>query len=148
MNHEFQVIRYHNAANWMTKEFVTLACTPHEEKCVQAGWDHIKDGEFECAVLIRQLIRMNGLPVESATFFIVENHHETGIYHEAAIHYRNNDEQAEDYAILVEDSIPNHWDGISLRELKESRHVLYIPQEPAKVVKHQGKVVKIKSQTA
>jgi len=167
MNHNYFVIPWHRAAKSTATEFFSLGPTPHEEACTQAGHDYTKDGEFECAVLIDQMIRIHGAPPQYAEFFICKNEHESGIYHEAAIRYKlpndNKDYddmsdweqeeydkayQSELYAMKMETGIPDKWDEIALKQLKESGHALYAPKEPAKVVKHQGKVIKIKSETA
>jgi len=167
MQHDYPVIGWRRAANSRGREFLTIAPTPHDESCTPAGYDHVKDGEFECAVLIDQLVRIHGEPPGGAEFFICENDHESGIYHEAAIRYIiPNDEmdydemsefqqelydtaaEAERYAFKMESGIPDKWDEIALKQLKDAGHYLYIPQASAKVVKHQGKVIPIKTETA
>jgi len=165
--HAHPVISWRQAANSRTKEFLNIAPTPHDEKCTPAGYDHVTDGEYECAVLIDQMIRIHGEPPEYAEFFICENDHESGMYHEAAIRYTMPDDDidyeemqewqqqeydkataAEEYAMKMESGIPDKWDEISLKQLKDAGHYLYMPKEPAKVVKHQGKIVKIKTESA
>ncbi len=167
MEHNYPVIRWERAAKSRTMEFLTIAPTPHEEACTPAGAGHYMDGQFECAVLIDQLIRMHGEPPEGAQFFICNNDHEFGAYCEAAIRYEMpNDDmdyeemsesqqaeydkaaKAEAFALKMEGSIPDKWDEIALKQLRDAGHYLHIPKEPAKVVKHQGKLILIKSETA
>lgn len=164
MKHKYQVVKWRYTPSGTLYDFFPLAPTPHDEQCTQAGYDHLKDGEFECAVLIDQLIRQHGAPPPGAEFFIIENDHEFGIYHEAAIMYSVPDEDkdhhemtsleqdvydisvaAMEYAQNIEASIPDKWDDISLSELRKFKHHLYSPKAPGKLAKHQGKIVDIKS---
>jgi hypothetical protein len=167
MQHNYPVISWRRAANSRNREFLNIAPTPHNESCTPAGWEHIEDGQFECAVLIDQMIRIYGEPPEEADFFICSNDHEAGNYCEAAVRYTMpNDDmdyeemsewqqaeydkaaEAEAYAMKMEGGIPDKWDEIALKQLQDSGHYLYAPKAPGKVVKHQGKVIPIKSETA
>lgn len=144
MKHNYPVIKWRRAASSLSHEFFTLAATPHEEQCTPCGYDHLHDGEYECAVLIDQLRYIHGEPPEGAEFFICENDHEFGIYHEAAIKYliadesKDYDEMSEsekcqyeiackalEYAQKVEMGIPDKWDEISLQHLRKAEHHLY-----------------------
>jgi len=139
------------------RDFFSLAPTPHDEECTQAGQD-IQDNIKECAALIGQLIRVHGEPPEGAEFILIRNDHEFGTYYEAGIFYMEPKEPENDwdeqespsmeYAQKCESGIPDKWDAEALAELVEVGHTKYLPKEPAKVVKHQGKVINLKSETA
>lgn len=150
MKHSYPVLPWRRAANSRRYEFFSLAPTPHDEKCTPCGYDHVDDGEYECAVLIDQLRRIHGEPPEGTEFFICENDHETGIYHEAAIKYliaddsREYEEMSEsqkceyemackalEYAQKMEMEIPDKWDDIALQQLRDAEHHLYT----AKIIK-------------
>lgn len=118
-------------------EFLFIGSVPHEEQCTQAGYEDLKNGEIECEVLINQLRRINGQEPEGCEFFILENHHDFGIYHEAAIFYKEIDEEQEEeseseiYALGCED-IPEAWDMEAKQELRDKGHTQY---QPAKVIR-------------
>lgn len=134
-------------------EFIPLAPTPHDEECTPAGQD-VQDNIRECRALIEQLIRMHGDPPEGAEFVLIRNDHELGTYYEAGIFYKESDidsdedSKSEEYAMTLESGIPDNWDELAIKQLTESGYSKMQPKEPAKLVKHQGKVVPIKSQTA
>jgi hypothetical protein len=140
------------------RDFFPLAPTPHDEECTQAGQD-IQDNIKECRALIGQLIRVHGEPPDGAEFILIRNDHEFGTYYEAGIFYAMmTEEEMEEadqdetpsllYAQKCESGIPDKWDAEALAELVEVGHTKYLPKEPAKVVKHQGKVINLKSETA
>lgn len=112
-------------------EFLTIGGTPCDEDCTQAG-ENLRDGIVECHAYIDQLIRVHGTPPEGCEFFIVENHHEFGIYHEAAIFYAMPDEEAEDpdetaldYAMKVEGGCEK-WDAQAKKFLRSANHHLHV----------------------
>jgi len=140
------------------RDFFSLACTPHDEECTQAGGE-VSDMLIECRALINQLIRVNGEPPPGAEFILVKNDHEFGTYYEVGIFFdmlteeemeeSDKDETpSQEYAQKCEMGIPSTWDKEALTEIKEAGHTKYLPKEPARVVKHQGKVINIKSETA
>jgi len=138
------------------RDFFTLAPVPHEEKCTPAGGDR-PDHIAECTALVGQLIRIHGEPPEGAEFVLIRNDHEVGEYWEVGIFYQKPDEDAGGdeiespslvYAQKLEVGIPNNWDEQAVNEMKAAGHSSFKPKEPAKVVKHQGKIVKINSETA
>ncbi len=137
-------------------EFFELACTPVDEDCVQAGsgTDLMR---MECEALAAQLTRMYGPPPEGAEFIIVRNQHEFGDYYELGIFYipsifDENEEEivspSMEYAQKVESGMPSKWDQDAINYLKEMEYTPMMPKAPAKVVKHQGKIIKINSETA
>lgn len=139
-------------------DFFQLAPSPHEEECTPAGRD-IEDNIKECQALVKQLIRIHGEPPPDAEFVLIRNDHEFGTYYEAGIFYTMlTEEEMEEadqdetpsqiYAQKLETGIPDKWDEEAIKELTEAQHTKYLPKKPAKVVKHQGRVIPIKSETA
>lgn len=144
-----------------TTEFLTLASTPNDEQCTQAG-DNPQDQRIECEVLAGQLERIYGPIPEGAEWVIVRNDHEFGMYLELGIIYEmmaepdaNDFEQDEDcnfttagemaYNLAMDqynetpavkyayqcERIPDKWDNKAINELREKGHSKY---QPAKVV--------------
>lgn len=123
-----------------SREFIFIGCTPHDEICTPAGYTEpgLKDGQIECKALINQLRRMYGQEPGGCEYFILENHHDFGIYHEAAIFFNCSDpdetdttDTAFDYASKCE-LIPGKWDAEALQELRAGGHSQH---QPAKVIK-------------
>lgn len=119
-------------------EFFSLAPTPHDEQCTQAG-QAPELQIMECTALINQFLRAAGKPDEGAQFFIIENTgHEFGPYYEAGIFYvptpegQEEENGSEVYAMVIEQNIPDKWDAEALQELREAGHPLH---QPAKVIK-------------
>lgn len=155
-----QKLSWDNAARRCNdrRELFSLACTPHDEECTQAGGE-VSDMLIECRALVNQLIRVHGEPPDKAEFILVRNDHEFGTYYEVGIFFAMlTEEEMEEadadetpsqlYAQKCEIGIPDKWDVMALAEIKEAGHTKYLPKEPAKVVKHQGKVINLKSETA
>ncbi|MBP7109823.1 MAG: hypothetical protein KBA90_14785 [Chitinophagaceae bacterium] len=141
------------------RDFFSLAPSPHDEECTPAG-EEVSDQIIEVKALIGQLMRIHGELPEGAEFVLIRNDHEFGTYYEAGIFYEMNepnyDEEEEDeeetpsllYAQKCESGIPDKWDAEALNEMKEAGHTKFLPKQPGKVVKHQGKVIPIKTETA
>ena len=142
------------------RDFFSLAPSPHDEECTQAGQE-IGDNIIECRALVGQLIRIHGEPPEGAEFILIRNDHEFGTYYEAGIFFAMLTEEEMDeaeadadetpsmlYAQKCESGIPDKWDAQAIEEIKEAGHTKYLPKQPAKVVKHQGKIINLKSETA
>lgn len=119
----YSIRTFQQACNRRDDEFLSLAPTPYNEDCLQAGskrsWCIL-----ECSTYIEQLIRKYGECPDNCEFFIMENYHEAGIYYEAAIFYKNENEVAQNYALQLErgDSL---WDNVSLEKLSMSSHPYY-----------------------
>jgi len=122
------------------REFIFIGSVPHDENCTPAGYSNLEDGKIECTVLINQLRRIYGKEPEGCEFFILENHHEFGIYHEAAIFYNlisedtepeTEQSESEIYALKCE-ILPDTWDNEAISELRQLGHSQY---QPAKIIK-------------
>lgn len=89
---------------------------------------------------VHQLQRINGKEPEGCEWFILENHHEFGIYYEAAIYFNCPDEETEEEDITLTyankcEMLPEKWDEEAKKELRSLGHTMYQP----------GKVVKMKA---
>lgn len=127
----YKVISFDRATRTRSKDFFSLAPTPVNEICTEAGKDAIL-GITESTALVNQLIREQGLPPEGIEFFILRNEHDFGSYYEAAIFYDEPKEMDEDqesqallYAQKTESNIPENWDSLAKQELREKGHPLY-----------------------
>ena len=141
MQTQYPVINWNVAAKKCNTngqvEFFSLACTPTDETCTQAGQD-LESQIKECTALINQLIRAAGQSDPGVEFFIIENTgHDFGIYYEAGIFYIPTPEDQEEengseiYAMVIEQNIPEKWDAEALQELKTAGHPAY---QPAKII--------------
>ena len=119
----YSIRTYQQACNRRDDELITLASTPYNEDSIKVGakrsWCIL-----ECTTYIEQLIRKYGACPDDCEFLIMENHNEFGIYYEAAIIYKTENELAQNYALQLEggDSL---WDNVSLKKLSMSTHPYY-----------------------
>lgn len=110
--------------NLYNKDYVIIGSTPHNEEGTQAGSEPIFQ-ILECKTYIKQLIRIYGIPPDDTKFFILKNTgHDFGIYYEAAIIYKEENEESIDYAFKLEDGCDN-WDEISREILIANDYPLY-----------------------
>lgn len=156
-----RVLTYEKLDRYRDYDSFEVGGTPHSEECTQANPDdfHVEDSKLESEVYARQLERLYGAPPDGCELFLMKNYHTFGVYYEVAVLYKtppdknNESEQDEaewpplEYALKLEAGCEK-WDAIAISELKEAGHHLHIPKAPAKVVKHQGKVINLKSETA
>lgn len=121
-------------------DYFSLASTPHEEKCMQAG-ENPSASILECKALKDQLIRIYGKQ-EGTEFFIVANDHDFGRYYELGIMYKQPPEPGEgateedwdkydenpalEYAQKLESGIPDKWDYEALQYLEANEHPYHI----------------------
>lgn len=116
-------------------EYFSLAPTPHEEKCIQAGED-AGASKLECLALAEQLIRMYGKQ-KDADLFIMSNSHEFGHYYELGVMYKEMPTDWEDenepeaweplaYAQKLESGIPDKWDAEAIKFLEENNHPYHV----------------------
>jgi len=119
-----ETLTYKQACNRSTtgRDFFSLAPTPVDEDCIQAGGDYT-DNLKECTALKNQLIRQHGPIPLGAEFFIMENTHDFGIYYELAIFYtegtEEEDSKSQDYAAECE-LLPANWDESAILELENA----------------------------
>lgn len=99
-------------------ESLSLSPTPVGEECAQLGApDYHSRARKECRAFINQLIREFGEPPASAGFRISQNPHDFGTYLDVEIRFRDEDEEAVEYAYNLESNLPEHWDEEALKEI-------------------------------
>jgi len=119
-----ETLTYKQACNRSTtgRDFFSLAPTPVDEDCIQAGGDYT-DNLKECTALCNQLVRQHGKPPIGTEFFIMENHHDFGTYLELAIFYTEGTEEEESESQLYAancESLPTLWDEEAIHELENA----------------------------
>lgn len=99
-------------------DYIDIGPVPCQEDCAQVGDpDYQSKARKECAAFKQQLLRMFP-PPPKADIIIRAHRHDFGTYHEVAIRYDDNDAEACDYAYLVENQTPTHWDAQAQEDLK------------------------------
>ena len=96
-------------------DYFSIGPTPANEPCIQINVDD-ELSIVECEIYIDQLLRKFGTPPENASFFVLKNIHDAGVYYEAAIQFDENSESAVEYACNVEngDDFWDEWSKASL----------------------------------
>ena len=100
-------------------DYLEIGCTPHDEPCAQVGQpDYAPQARVQCRALINQLERSFPCPCpDKAWLYVKSNPHDFGTYYEVAVKFDENDQQACDWAYLIEASLPERWDTEALKEL-------------------------------
>jgi hypothetical protein len=113
-------------AGWLTAqmysgyETVSLGSTPSGEKCAQVGSEHYYElTPIEITAYKNQCERMFPNIPDGARYVKTRNPHDFGTYHELGIKYREDDEEAMNYAYNVENNTPEYWDEQAHEELKQ-----------------------------
>lgn len=114
----------------LRRNFLNLAGAPNDEEAIRAGGDRTL-ATLECQTLMEQLIREHGEAPDGAEFFIMENHHDFGIYYDLSIFYVEPDDVDDgettpslEYALKCE-SIPDRWDNEAIASLVKAGHPKY-----------------------
>jgi hypothetical protein len=97
-----------------------LNTAPIEEDCIGVGHpDYLILAKIECLVYMAQLKREHPRMPERFQFRIERCPYdcELGFYWEVVLQYKENDED-EDYAINVENNLPDKWDPMALQTLQ------------------------------
>lgn len=109
----------------MRDQFELATTVPHEEKCIQMGDENYsKFSRLEAKVLIDQIKRTIGEPPERAHLKILDCPHDFGVYHDVAVVYADDDEEAVNYMLKVESGLPSEWDDEAKKLLKENGYPL------------------------
>lgn len=101
---------------------VELAATPVDEPCAQVGDpDYGEKARRECRAYVAQLKRIvtaAGKEVPPGARIVVKtNAHDYGTYHEVAVRFCEDDEEACDFAFWLENNQPATWDDEARAEL-------------------------------
>jgi hypothetical protein len=95
-----------------------IGAVPGGENCEQLGPDYRPEvARRECRAYINQLVRINGEPPPGVSYFISDNPHDFGTYHEVAVRFDPTDKVGQDYAYKAECSPPENWDAEARKEL-------------------------------
>ena len=107
------------------KEKFSLGTTPHNEPCIQMGdSNYRRNSRLECLALISQFRRERGPEPAGSGFKIASNTHDFGNYFDVEIEFEGDNEEAVEFALMVESEIPEKWDEQSLAFLKENSYSL------------------------
>jgi hypothetical protein len=111
-------------------DYLEIGSTPAEEECEQLGPGYRPDvARAECRLYIRAIKQVCGEPPEGARFIIRSNPHDSGTYHEVAVKFDENNEEARNYAFKCESDAPGEWpenlkgEAAALREGAAERRV-------------------------
>lgn len=106
------------------KQTIEIGSTPCEEPCAQVGdADYESKAWVECQAYIKQLQRLylssHAFPLcdEGVRLRIKANSHDFGTYHEVVAVFDDEDPDAIDAAIWLENNLPEHWDEQAKKEL-------------------------------
>jgi hypothetical protein len=103
------------------RDFIEIGTTPYGENCAQLGSDdYLARTKAEIKAFCNQLIRTFGPPPPGAFFRAKANAHDFGTYHELAVYFNDEDEEAVDYAFKCEGEGPEYWDEEARKELAEA----------------------------
>ena len=99
-------------------DYLEIGPSPALEECAQVGSDdYANRTRKECRAFINQLRRTFGLEPAGAKLFIKANPHDFGTYYEVACRFE--DEASQEYAIKLENEMPERWDAEAKTELME-----------------------------
>lgn len=92
---------------------ISLGSAPREESCAQLGFpDYHEQALIECRAFKKQLERQFEVPEELSGeiyFRIKHNPHDFGTYLSVEIRYNCDNEKALEFAIHVDNNVPNEW---------------------------------------
>ncbi|MCL2590580.1 MAG: hypothetical protein FWD67_06805 [Betaproteobacteria bacterium] len=103
----------------MTSQWMDISPAPVEEDCAQVGrLDYEERSSRECRVFKRMLSRLFPLPENGKASIVIKRFtHDFGSYRQVCVLYDDTDQQAVDYAYLLEGNTPAKWDAIAHYEL-------------------------------
>lgn len=98
-----------------------LGPTPADEDCAQVGTsDYYELTKIEVKAYIHQLQRMFPNMPQGVYLRVQSNPHDFGTYHEVAVKYPEDNEEAGTFAFNMENNLPQNWDEEAKRELTQS----------------------------
>lgn len=102
-------------------DFLTLACSPLEEDCVQVdSSNYLSEMRKELTRFKSQLQKRFPIPEDlknEISFFIKWESHDFGRYGEVAIRYSS--EKGADFAFFIESNLPERWNDIEILQYVE-----------------------------
>lgn len=108
------------------KEWLYLGPVPCDESCAQVGQEDFRRmATIEMKSYIGLLNRKFPLVEEKGvTLRIKWENHDFGAYGEVVAEYDYRNEDAANYALLIENNLPYEWDEQALNELIEAKEAL------------------------
>jgi len=110
----------------MSRDYMSIGCTPYDEPCLQVGHCSTAHQRAECRVFLNQIERYYPIPDGSA-LLIKGNAHDFGTYYEVNVAFDPENEVQSKWAYDVEADALNklqNWDKEALKEIKE-----YLPSD-------------------
>ena len=99
----------------MFHDYVELGTAPINEDCVNVGQENYEElVKDECNRFKELLVRMFGEPPVGATYCTKSFPHDFGTYYEVCVKYDVWNKEAEDFAYLVQDNLPETWGDNSI----------------------------------
>ena len=93
------------------RDYITLGTTPTDEQCVQVGSDNYHRRVMqECHRYIELLKKMFPNLPEGCRFAVKGFDHDFGTYWEVVIFFNSDKEECVDFAINVENNLPQKWE--------------------------------------
>lgn len=93
------------------RETLEIGATPSEEPCLQLGSpDYTAEAaRAECRRFIAAIIRLRGDPPAGCYLAVKAFSHDFGSYHEVVAKFDADDEEQNDWAYGLEESLPGTW---------------------------------------
>ena len=102
-------------------DYIELGSTPHGEPCAQVGSpDYSERARLECAAYADQLRRTYPNQCEKIRLKRQSFSHDFGSYYEVVAIFRDDNEDAADAAIFLQDNAPEYWDAEAIEYLQQS----------------------------
>lgn len=103
------------------KEYLDISPVPYDEPCSQVGSpDYYEKMRTESKIFISQLKRRFPLWGEKNIEFVNKSFpHDFGSYNSVCVIFDDQDEEACQYAMLIENECPQNWDEIAKKELAD-----------------------------
>ena len=104
----------------MGMDWIYLGPVPTEEDCAQLGQDNFRQqATKEMTMFCNMLYRHFPDAIDKGVYFRIKwENHDFGTYGEVVAAYDEDDKEAMDYAIHVENNLPEHWDEDALLGLE------------------------------
>jgi len=100
------------------RDYIALGTSPIDEACAYVGEDdYWEKAKKEGRVFQKQLERVFGPPPETAYFAGKSFSHDFGTYVELCIFYDMDSKEEVEYALKLEDEMPEYWDEKAREEL-------------------------------
>jgi len=117
-------------AGWIKKAYaetkyaeISIGATPSGEPCAQLGSNNYEQlSATEIKAYSNQIKRMFPDMPMGIRFKKQANNHDFGVYHELAIQFDENNEEAVEYAYRVDGSVPEYWDEDAKIELESNNY--------------------------